>query len=192
MRKIDLDNVTAEDFFIEISKSIKDTIQKFAPLRRVNYQRKDTWITINITIAINKRNNFLHLWLNSPPDENKLRYQRSRNDLTEKIRKQKKVENMEKIGTKACPRKLFRVFRSTTKDDMVIHKNPEPDELNDYFAKIGRTLSDRIEQATEMFSVEIVVGSMALFPTNCDEIANILSPMIPKKVMVMMVSVTKC
>ena len=85
------------------------------------------------------------------------------------------------MGTNACPRKLFQVFGSITNDDMVNQKTPEPNELNDYSAKIPRTLSDRIEQASEPFSVERVVESMALFPTNRNRITNILSHMKPKK-----------
>ena len=64
---------------------------------------------------------------------------------------------------------------------MVNHKTPKKDKVNDCFAKIGRTVSDRIQQASETFSVEKIVGSMPLFPTNCDEIANILSHMKHKK-----------
>ena len=75
----------------------------------------------------------------------------------------------------------IQVFRSITNDNMVNHKTPEPDEWNDYFAKMGRTLSDRMKQASEPFLVERVVGSMALFPSNRYEIANILSHMKPKK-----------
>ena len=57
---------------------------------------------------------------------------------------------------------------------MINHKTLEPDELNDYFSTICKTFSNRIEQESELFSVARVVGSMALFPKNCDEIAKIL------------------
>ena len=72
------------------------------------------------------------------------------------------------------PRDLFQVFRTIT-HIMVSHITPEPDELNKFFAKISRTLSDRIAQASQRFLVGKVVESMALSQTNRDEITKFLS-----------------
>ena len=93
---------------ITLAKTILETVDKFAPEKRAENNKKhfkETWITNEIKNAIVKRNNLFEKWIQNRAKTNRERYKNARNNVTNLIRKEKRNANFQKLGENPTPNK---------------------------------------------------------------------------------------
>ena len=99
--------MNANDYMDALAKTIMETVDKFAPEKRAENNKKhfkETWITNEIKNAIVKRNTLFEKWIQNPAKTNRERYENARNNVTNFIRKEKK-RKFQKTGGKSNTQK---------------------------------------------------------------------------------------
>ena len=94
--------MNANDYMDALAKLIMETVDKFAPEKRAENNKKkhlrETRITNEIEKAIVKGNNLLKKWIQNPAKMNHERYQNVRINVINLIQKEKRNENFQKLG----------------------------------------------------------------------------------------------
>ena len=132
-------HLNANDYMDALAKSIMETVDKFAPEKRAENNKKhfkETWITNEIKIAIVKRINLFEKWIHNPAKTNRERYKNERNNVTNLIRKEKRNENFQKLGENPTPKQIYKTLK--TKKNQAQNTNlPDVEILNNYFLSVG-------------------------------------------------------
>ena len=133
--------MNADDYMNALVKTIMETVDKFAPEKRVENNKHfvETWITYEIKNAIVKRNSLFEKWIQNPTKRNRERYKTARNNVTNLIRKEKRNENFEKRGKSNTQTNLQNV---KNEENQAQNTNNLPDTqiLNNYFFSVVLSL----------------------------------------------------
>ena len=85
-------HLNANDYMDAMAETIMETVDKFAPEKRAENNKKhfkETWITNEIKNTIVKRNKLFEKWIQNPAKTNSELYKNARNNVTNLIRKEK-------------------------------------------------------------------------------------------------------
>ena len=107
--------MNANDYMDALAKTIMETVEKFAPEKRAENNKKpfkETWITNEIKDAIVKRNNLFEKWIQNPAKTNRERYKNARDNVTNLIREEKRNKNFQKLGESPTPKQIYKTLKT--------------------------------------------------------------------------------
>ena len=96
--------MNAIDYMNALAETIVETVDKFAPEKRVEKEKihfMETWITNEIKNAIVRTNKLFEKGIQNPTKTNLERYKTLRNNVNNLVRKEKRNENFQKFRGKS-------------------------------------------------------------------------------------------
>ena len=179
LERLSLDSL-AYDFIAQMSESIMECVNKFAPKQPILRNNDKQWITNSIKNALCKRDELYQKYIDNPCDDNKNKYKSYRNKVTHMIREAKRNDNFKKLGKNPDSKTIYETL-GMKKLQQQNSNLPDLEVMNEYFANIGSKLSSKMLEIQAKSVIDRLEKTMFVHQTNASEVTKVIRQMKCKK-----------